>query len=177
MKKPILFLSYFYLISILISCGARKVDKRQLQEEIKTDTKEVVKTDLTINDNIKIETHTIINDTTKEEIEETILIPIDHNKPAIFGKDTLKNGQLTKRKIKRNKVLKSEVNTNLSNDIKTVDKTTKQSEKTQQVKKNESTKNTHREQFSITELAIDLWWLWVLLFLIWYFRKKINIFV
>ena len=172
MKKAILILSYCYLIAILISCGARKVDKRSVQEEIKTEQRKIVKTDLSIDSNTKIETKIYTNAETKEEIEETVISPIDGNKPAIYGKDTLNNASLTKRKIKRNKDLKESNNTILSNDTKTTDKTIKTIEKAQQTKKSEQTKNIDKKQFDFIGQILSYWWLWLLVAIVIYLFKK-----
>lgn len=163
MKKLLIILSLF-----LFSCGARKVDKRETLEEIKTEHKDVVKTDLTIESNTKIETKILTDESTKEEIEETVISPIDGNKPAIYGKDTLNNVSLTKRKIKRNKAISSINNTNISNDIKSTDKTKETSEKTQQRKKTEATKQVDRKQFDF----LSYWWLILLIALAIYLFKK-----
>lgn len=152
------------LISItFFSCGARKVNKSDIKEEIKTESSEVVKTDTDSTSNIKIETVTKIDESTKEEIEETVFTVIDNNKPAVFGKDTITNGQLVKRKIKRNKALISSNNTNVSNDIKKTNTTTKQSEKEEQAKKNVETKYVEREQYSFITV---LWWLWLIILIV-----------
>ncbi len=155
-----------------ISCGARKVDKRTTQEEIKTETKDVVKTDLTIDSNTKIETKIITNDSTKEEIEETVVNPIDPNRIAIFGKDTLRNTSLTKRKIKRNKATTSDNNTIVSNETKATDKTVTESEKAQQTKKSDQTKSIDRKQFDFIGQILSYWWLFLIVALVIYLWKK-----
>lgn len=167
MKKLTIIISLF-----LFSCGARKVDRRKIQEEIKTEQKEVVKNDVVIDSNTKIETKTYTDETNKEEIEETVVTPIDGNKPAIYGKDTLNNASLTKRKIKRNKDVKEINNTILSNDTKTADKTTKKSEKAQQAKNSEQTKNIDKKQFDIIGMILSYWWLWILIAIAIYLFKK-----
>lgn len=154
------------------SCGARKVEKQKESTETKTETKETIKKDLSINDNTKTITTITVNDTTKEEIEETVYLPIDNNKPIVIDNQTLNNTSLTKRKIKRNKALNSEINTNTSNDIKVLDKGTKQAETTQQNKTDKVQKQSEREQFN----PLSLWWLWILLILLaiaWKYKNKL----
>lgn len=157
---------------MLISCGARKVDKRTTQEEIKTEQKDVVKADLMIDSNTKIETKIITNDSTKEEIEETSVTPIDGNRIAIYGKDTLKNAKLVKRKIKRNKAITSDNNTIVSNESKTTDKTVAEIEKTQQAKKNETRKHIDKKQFDFIGQILSYWWLILIIAIIIYLWKK-----
>lgn len=169
MKKYLLFLSL-----LLIGCGSRKVEKQSKIEEIKTETKDIVKNDLTTEKNVLIENKTFTDEKTGEEIEETIFTPIDNNKESIVtdeegNKTTLNNSTLTKRKIKRYKALISNSNTNAKANEKSTDKTTKTSKKTQSDKKNESNKRVERK-----ESLLSYWWVIVIIILVAFFYKRLK---
>lgn len=173
MKKFILILGSF----LLFSCGARKVDKREELHTVKTDSSYIIKKDLTVNTNTKIETRIFTNDSTKEEIEEINYSPIDRNKPAIFtdelgNKRELNNISFTKRKIKRNKALKTESNIITSEDKKSVDRS-KESGNLKKRKEDYSfEKHTFRESFQ---------WYWIIFIILllcaayYYIKKRVSI--
>lgn len=172
MKKLIFILTAL----LLFSCGSRKVEKSNTKKETKANEKEIVKNDLSINDNTKTTTVVKVNDSTKEEIEEIVIEADDKTKPAFHEGKELNNSKITKRKIKRNKALNSQTNTNTSNDIKTRDKGAKQSEKAQQTKKDEQIKNVNRKQFDILAFLISYWWIWLLIIIVLYLIKRFKLF-
>lgn len=158
----------FYAIALIFlfaSCGARKVNKSETKEKIYTKEKIVVENDITATNNITIKSKSFVIDSTKEEIEEIEVTPIDLKKPAYYENTLLNNTKLVKRKIKRNKAIKSENNTNTQHDSKALDKSTKKGEKTKQSKKNEETKNVDKKQFDPLAFFIQYWWLWLIIFL------------
>jgi len=163
---------YLILFLLLMSCGARKVEKSKEHEKVNTKEKIVVENDITATDNIKIESKSFVIDSTKEEIEEIEISPIDILKPAYYENKELKNTKLVKRKIKRNKAIKSENNTNTSYDSKTLDKTKKTGEKAKQSETNKQTKSVDQKQFNPIALIIQYWWLWLLIALILWLLKK-----
>ncbi len=161
MKKQILIIVISFFI---FSCGSRKVSKSNTEEKVKEKETELVKKDIVTTDNIKIETTTKTDEVTGEEIEETEVVPIDESKTAIYKGDTLKNTKLVKRKIKRNKALKSETNTNTSNDSKKHDKTTATSQKEKQIQKNEKGKEVEKKGLdTIAMIILKYWWFILLL--------------
>lgn len=76
MKKAILFLSYFYLISILFSCGSRKTETSISEHEKQND----VKTESTTNLNYKF--------------DKASLEPFDPLRPMILGGKEYRNTRI-----------------------------------------------------------------------------------
>ncbi len=159
-----IFIFVVWLASFFISCGSRKVEANKQETEVKTESKEVVKSDVKTDSKIKEETKIIVTDSTKEEIEETII-----------ETPTLKT---TKRKIKRSVAIKKENNTNITIDKNIVDNTQKTSVKEVKIKTNNQTKKVDRKQFDIIGLILSYWWLWILILIaLWAYRKYKNTFM
>jgi hypothetical protein len=174
MKKQILI-----LISslVILSCGARKVNKSDTEETTKEKSKEVVSNDVVKTENTKIETKTKTDESTKETIKETTYKPIDNKKPALFTdskgqKKELYNTEYTEREITRNKESKFEGNTNTLVNTKTSDKTKKTSEKEKDNKKKEKTKEVDKKQFDPVSVLISYWWFFLLLIIVYYLYRK-----
>lgn len=157
MKK----LTIIALSLLLFSCGARKVEKST--EETKTKTEETAKINTDIETVKKEETKVsvIVTDSTKEEIEETVIEEI--GKPKI-----------TQRKIKRFKAIKSIDNTNILNNEKSTDKTIAVAKKQEQNEANKKGKVGERKQFDFIGQIIQYWWLWILIILAVYLFKKYS---
>ena len=131
---------YLFILLLLASCGARKVNK--------STTETTTKSEISVIDSTKIET--------KENIDSTICVdefeitPVDTLKPIVIidsqgNKTTIKNGRVKKRtQISRFKALKSTTLHNTRKTQKTATQSTKASEK-------------HVER------AQSFWWLWLLL--------------
>lgn len=152
-------IKYLSISLLLIGCGARKVEKNDIQKEVKTETIDVVKNDISINTDTKIQTKIFVNDSTKEEIEEIETVNTDGSK-------------LIKRKIKRNKAVKKESNTNTQLNQKSADKTIKTKIQQEQAKESIQTKNIDKKQFDPLSFLISYWWLWLILLLVFIFIKK-----
>lgn len=171
-------LSFIAMVFVLLfaSCGARKVNKSDTKEQTEKKEKIVVENDVTALDNITIESKSFVIDSTKEEIEELIISPIDILKPAYYENKQLTNTKLVKRKIKRNKAITSNKNINTQHDSKTHDKSKETSEKAEQSKKNEKTKGVEQEQFNLIDFLFKSWWILliilVIVIIIWWFCKK-----
>lgn len=149
---------YIYLI-LVTSCGAKKVTQHQEQKEVKTELKEIVKNDIIIDKSEITQTKVFVNDSIKEEIEEIENVNVDGSKTI-------------KRKIKRNKAIKSESNTNTQFNEKTTDKTNKNTLQQEQAKESVKTKNLDRKQFDPLAFLISYWWLWIIIILVLYLLKK-----
>jgi hypothetical protein len=116
---------YLFLLLLLVGCGARKVNKSNIET--------TTKSEITVVDSTKIDT--------KEDIEATIctdefeITPIDTIKPLVIidsqgKKTTIVNGRIKKRtQISRFKELKSTTLHNTRKTQKTATQTTKASEK------------------------------------------------
>lgn len=156
MKKYILLYSL-----ILIGCGARKVEKHQTEKEVKTEEINIVKNDVEINNVLQTKTKVFTNDSIKEEIEEIENVNTDGSK-------------VIRRKIKRNKAVKSESNTNTQLNEKTTDKTITDTKKQESTKESKQTKNIDRKQFDIIGLILSYWWLWILIILFYLVYRKFK---
>ena len=116
---------YLFILILLVSCGARKVNKSTTETETKSD--------ITVVDSTKIET--------KEDIDSTICVdefeitPVDTLKPIVIidsqgKKTTIKNGRVKKRtQISRFKAVKSQSVHNTRNTKQSATQSTKASEK------------------------------------------------
>ena len=159
MKRILLIL----IISLLYSCGARKVEKKDDTEQKKTEITGEVKIDIEKIDQTTIEERTIITDSTREEIEETEIIPADPKKDKVI-----------KRKIKRFKAIKNNINKQVSNDVKEHDKTAKTSQKKEQTKKTTQTKGIDKKPFNMLNLIWVILILIIIVYLYIHFKKFIS---
>ena len=148
----------FILLSfLLMSCGAKTLNR----EEIKTDsiakTVAVVRIDSTSKDSTSIKFDV--------ETEEIVIEAVDSTKPIEITNDKgkvtkYKNARLSKKKKRNNTIVVNE---------KTVDKVIVDSISHEiEVEKIENTKIVYKEQYSWSKFLLDLWWLWLLLLLIIY---------
>jgi hypothetical protein len=149
MKSLLKILLLFLLGLLLVSCGARKVQKStEVQKETTTESVNIneVKTD-----NTKIN---II-----ETCDETIIEPIDKISPMIVDGKVYKNARLRHSNKK--------THTNVTKEVKKVMTATKQAEK--KTSRENIKKDIQKKSFS--------WWWWLLLIIpIYYlFRKCKNL--
>lgn len=162
-KEVIKIYLYIFFVSVIFllffGCGAKKVTQHQEQKEVKTELKEVVKTDIVIDKSEITQTKVFVNDSIKEEIEEIENVNVDGSKTI-------------KRKIKRNKAIKSESNTNTNLNEKTTDKTNKNTLQSGQTKESKQTKNLVREQFDPLAFIISYWWVWLICIIVLFLLKK-----
>lgn len=144
----ILALMVLLVPMLLLSCGARKVQKSQTKQETKTE----------ITDNTKTETKTetktdviVIN-----ENDEITIEPIDTVKPMIINGKEYKNARIRHKKSSAKAIDKTIVNV-VKNENKDV-------QIKQEVKKEISIKNSERKASYYWLLwfllIIPIWWLW-----------------
>jgi hypothetical protein len=142
------------LALLLVSCGAKTVNK----EETKTDSIAKNVTVLTT-DSTSIDKKVFAYDV---ETDEIVIEAVDTTEPIEItnneGKVTkYKNARLSKKKRKDNTIVVSEkivakiVVDSVSNEI--------------EVNKVESTKIVYKEQFNWGTFILQLWWLWLLIIL------------
>jgi hypothetical protein len=131
---------YLFILLLLTSCGARKVNKSTTETETKSE--------ISVTDSTKVYTNEISEgDIHTDEFEIT---PVDTLKPIVIidsqgKKTTIKNGRIKKRtQISRFKAVKSQSVHNTRKTQKTATQSTKASEK--HVERKES-----------------FWWLWLIL--------------
>lgn len=150
--KPYLILLSF----LLLSCGARKVNKSEVTEN--TTQKEVIDSTSKVNTITHIDTVT----------DDLIIEPIDTIKPIEItnseGKVTkYKNAKISHRKVKDNTVIEKK------------EETSKKAVKSIVVAKKSSVKVVDKKQFSISSMLLQLWWLWLLVIIAIYLIKKYGI--
>ena len=137
---------------LLISCGAKTVNKEEKKTDSTAVVTQVIKTDSTATDSVSV---IFIYKT-----EEIIIEAVDSTKPIEItnneGKVTkYKNARLSKKKRKDNTIVVNE---------KTVAKIVVDSVTNEiEVNKIESSKVVYKEQFSWSKFILDLWWLWILI--------------
>jgi hypothetical protein len=147
-------MKYLFLAFLIVSCGAKTLNK----EEKKTDSIAKNVTVLTT-DSTSIDKKVLAYDV---ETDEIIIEAVDTTEPIEItnndGKVTkYKNARLSKKKRKDNTIVVSEkivakiVVDSVSNEI--------------EVNKVESTKIVYKEQFNWGTFLLQLWWLWLILLL------------
>ena len=150
-------MKYLLLAFLIVSCGAKTLNK----EEKKTDSIAKNVTVLTT-DSTSIEKKVLAYDV---ETDEIVIEAVDTTEPIEItnneGKVTkYKNARLSKKKRKDNTIVVSEkivakiVVDSFSNEI--------------EVNKVESTKIVYKEQFNWGTFILQLWWIWLLIILIVY---------
>jgi hypothetical protein len=147
-------MKYLFLAFLIVSCGAKTLNK----EEKKTDSIAKNVTVLTT-DSTSIDKKVLAYDV---ETDEIVIEAVDTTEPIEItnndGKVTkYKNARLSKKKRKDNTIVVSEkivakiVVDSVSNEI--------------EVNKVESTKIVYKEQFNWGTFLLQLWWLWLILLL------------
>jgi hypothetical protein len=147
-------MKYLLLAFLIISCGAKTINKEEKKTDSIATTIAVVKTDST-----SIDKKVLVYDV---ETDEIVIEAVDTTQPIEItnneGKVTkYKNARLSKKKRKDNTIVVSEkivakiVVDSASNEI--------------EVNKIESTKIVYKEQFNWSTFIIQLWWLWLLILL------------
>ena len=140
------------LALLLVSCGAKIVDKSDKKTDSIAKTIAVVKTDSTSTDSTSIKFDVVSEEIIIEAVDSTKPIEIINNE----GKVTkYKNARISKKKRKDNTIVVNEktvakiVVDSLTNEI--------------EVNKVESTKIVYKEQFNWSTFILQLWWLWLLI--------------
>lgn len=145
-------MKYLLLALLLVSCGAKTINKDEKKTDSIATTIAVVKTDST-----SIDKKVLVYDV---ETDEIVIEAVDSTKPIEItnneGKVTkYKNARISKKKRKDNTIV---VNEKIVAKI-VVDSVTNEIE----VNKVESTKIVYKEQFNWGTFILQLWWLWLLI--------------
>ena len=154
-------LTSLLLAFVLISCGAKTLNKEQKKTDSTSVATQVVKTDSTSTDSTSIKFDVVS--------EEIIIEAVDSTKPIEItnaqGKVTkYKNARLSHRKRKDNTIVVNErsvskiVVDSLTNEI--------------EVNKVESSKIVYKEQFNWGTFILQLWWLWLLIIIACYLAYR-----
>ena len=147
-------MKYLILAFLIISCGAKTINKDEKKTDSITKTIAVVKTDSISKDSTSIKFDIVSEEIIIEAVDSTKPIEIINNE----GKVTkYKNARISKKKRKDNTIVVKEktvakiVVDSVSNEI--------------EVNKVESTKIVYKEQFNWSTFILQLWWLWLLILL------------
>jgi len=147
-------MKYLLLAFLIVSCGAKTINKEEKKTDSIATTIAVVKTDST-----SIDKKVLVYDV---ETDEIVIEAVDTTQPIEItnneGKVTkYKNARLSTKKRKDNTIVVSEkivakiVVDSITNEI--------------EVNKVESTKIVYKKQFNWSTFIIQLWWLWLLILL------------
>jgi len=146
---------------LLISCGAKTVNKEEKKTDSTAVVTQVIKTDSTATDSTSIKFDVATEEIIIEAVDSTKPIEITNNE----GKVTkYKNARLSHRKRKDNTIVVNEKSVSKI----VVDSVTNEIE----VNKIESSKIVYKDQFSWSKFILDLWWLWLLIILACYLAYK-----
>ena len=146
---------------LLISCGAKTVNKEEKKTDSTAVVTQVIKTDSTATDSTSIKFDVATEEIIIEAVDSTKPIEITNNE----GKVTkYKNARLSKKKRKDNTIVVNE---------KTVAKIVVDSVTNEiEVNKIESSKVVYKEQFSWSKFILDLWWLFLLIIILCYLAYR-----
>lgn len=146
---------------LLISCGAKTVNKEEKKTDSTAVVTQVIKTDSTATDSTSIKFDVATEEIIIEAVDSTKPIEITNNE----GKVTkYKNARLSKKKRKDNTIV---VNEKIVAKI-VVDSVTNEIE----VNKIESSKVVYKEQFNWGTFMLQTWYWWLILLLIIYLAYK-----
>jgi predicted metalloprotease len=149
------------LTLLLLSCGAKTVNKEEKKTDSTAKTIAVIKTDSTSNDSTSIKFDVVTEEIIIEAVDSTKPIEIINNE----GKVTkYKNARISKKKRKDNTIVVNEKSVSKI----VVDSLTNEIE----VNKIESTKIVYKEQFNWGTFLTQTWYWWLILILIIYLAYR-----
>jgi len=151
---------YIFILLLLVGCGTRKVNK--------SNTENSTKTEISISDTSKIVTNTAYN--IDKVVNDFYIEPVDTTKALVIIDNTGKktsylNAKIRhKNEISRNKTLKNEI---------------VQSSHKENIKATTQTKTSEKQIERKASIFFEFWYLWLILLLIilYYLNKKINLFI
>jgi hypothetical protein len=154
-------MKYLLLTFLLISCGAKTINKEEKKIDSISTITQVIKTDSISKDSTSIKFDVATEEIIIEAVDTTKPIEIINNE----GKVTkYKNARLSHKKRKDNTIVVNE---------KIVSKIVVDSLKNEiEVNKVENTKIVYKEQFNWSTFILQLWWLWLLIILAIYLSYK-----
>jgi hypothetical protein len=154
-------LTTLLLTLLLISCGAKTLNKEQKKTDSTSVATQVIKTDSTSTDSTSIKFDVATEEIIIEAVDSTKPIEITNND----GKVTkYKNARISKKKRKDNTIVVNEKSVSKI----VVDSLTNEIE----VNKIESSKIIYKEQFNWGTFILDLWWLWLLIIIACYLAYR-----
>jgi hypothetical protein len=153
-------IKFILILLFLVGCGTRKVNK--------SNTETTTKTEVTISDTTKIVTNTAYNiETIKEDFD---IEPIDSCKAIVIIDNNGKKTSYINAKIRHKR--QTSVNKTLKNEI-------VQSSRKKNIKQTSQTKTSEKQIERKASIITEFWYLWIILLLIilYYLNKKINLFL
>lgn len=153
-------IKFILILLLLVGCGTRKVNK--------SNTENNTKTEVTISDTTKIVTNTAYNiETIKEDFD---IEPVDSCKAIVIIDNNGKKTSYINAKIRHKR--QTSVNKTLKNEI-------VQSSHKKNIKQTTQTKTSEKQIERKASIITEFWYLWIILLLIilYYLNKKINMFV
>lgn len=153
-------IKYILILLLLVGCGTRKVNK--------SNTENNTKTEVTISDTTKIVTNTAYNiETIKEDFD---IEPVDSCKAIVIIDNNGKKTSYINAKIRHKR--QTSVNKTLKNEI-------VQSSRKENIKQTTQTKTSEKQIERKASIITEFWYLWLILLLIilYYLNKKINLFI
>lgn len=152
-------IKFILILLLLVGCGTRKVNK--------SNTETTTKTEVSISDTTKIVTNTAYN--IEKVVNDFCIEPIDSTKALVIIDNEGKKTSYLNAKIRHRR--ENSVNKTLKNEI-------VQSSHKENIKATTQTKTNVKEVQREISIISQLWWLWLLIFviLIYYLNKKLNLF-
>jgi hypothetical protein len=150
---------YILILLLFISCGTRKVNK--------SNTENSTKTELTISDTTKIVTNTAYN--IEKVVNDFEIEPIDSTKAIVIIDNNGKKTSYINAKIRHRR--ENSVNKTFKNEI-------VQSSRKENIKATTQTKTSVKQIERKASFISQFWWLWLILLviLLYYLNKKLNLF-
>lgn len=154
-------MKYLLLAFLIVSCGAKTVNKEEKKTDSTSVATQVIKTDSTSTDSTSIKFDVATEEIIIEAVDSTKPIEIVNNE----GKVTkYKNARLSHKKRKDNTIVVKEKSVSKI----VVDSLTNEIE----VNKIESSKIVYKEQFNWGTFILQLWWLWLLIIIACYLAYR-----
>ena len=152
-------IKYLIILLLLVGCGTRKVNK--------SNTETTTKTEVIVSDTTKIVTNTAYN--IEKVVNDFYIEPVDSTKALVIIDSNGKKTSYINAKIRHrrenssNKTLKSEI---------------VQSSHKENIKATTQTKTSVKQIERKASFISQFWWLWLILLviLLYYLNKKLNLF-
>jgi hypothetical protein len=152
-------IKYLIILLLLVGCGTRKVNK--------SNTETTTKTEVSISDTTKIVTNTAYN--IEKVVNDFEIEPIDSTKAIVIIDNNGKKTSYINAKIRHRR--ENSVNKTFKNEI-------VQSSRKENIKATTQTKTSVKQIERKASFISQFWWLWLILLviLLYYLNKKLNLF-
>jgi hypothetical protein len=152
-------IKYILILLLLVGCGTRKVNK--------SNTETTTKTEVSISDTTKIVKNTAYN--IEKVVNDFEIEPIDSTKAIVIIDNNGKKTSYINAKIRHRR--ENSVNKTFKNEI-------VQSSRKENIKATTQTKTSVKQIERKASFISQFWWLWLILLviLLYYLNKKLNLF-